>query len=409
MKQKLLFILTALLTSLTAWADVEINEENFPDEIFRSYLLSQDFGEDGVLTDDEIAKTKTLSIQSYNIQSLKGIECFTALEKLTCIDLGLTSLDVSGLTALWWLDCSCNLLTSLDVSKNTALRELWCSENQLTSFDVSKNTSLVFLACAYNQLTSLDVSKNTALSSLFCSFNPLTSLDVSKNTALRDLTCISNQLTSLDVSKNTKLTLLYCWNNQLTSIDVSGCTALETLACYNNQLTSLDVSKNTELMSLDCYYNQLTSLDLSKNTALQRLYCNGNQLTSIDLSNNTALVALDCFDNKIKDDAMDALVANLPTAVGAYTHAIDFEDEENVMTTTQVAAANAKGWKVYYRVTKDEWSWEEYAGSEPTGIDALTTDMQDGKYYDLQGHGIDGKPTEPGIYIVDGKKIVIGN
>ena len=304
MKQKLLFILTALLTSLTAWADVEINEENFPDEIFRSYLLSQDFGEDGVLTDDEIAKTKTLSIQSYNIQSLKGIECFTALEKLTCIDLGLTSLDVSGLTALWWLDCSCNLLTSLDVSKNTALR---------------------------------------------------------------DLTCISNQL------------------------------------------TSLDVSKNTELMSLDCYYNQLTSLDLSKNTALQRLYCNGNQLTSIDLSNNTALVALDCFDNKIKDDAMDALVANLPTAVGAYTHAIDFEDEENVMTTTQVAAANAKGWKLYYRVTKDEWSWEEYAGSEPTGIDALTTDMQDGKYYDLQGHGIDGKPTEPGIYIVDGKKIVIGN
>ena len=367
MKQKLLFSLMALLSTMTAWADVEINEENFPDEIFRSYLLSQDFGEDGALTDDEIAKTKTLSIQSYNIQSLKGIECFTALEKLTCIDLGLTSLDVSGLTALWWLDCSCNLLTSLDVSKNTALRELWCSENQLTSFDVSKNTSLVFLACAYNQLTSLDVSKNTALRELYCSFNPLTSLDVSQNTALRVLTCISNQL------------------------------------------TSLDVSKNTELMSLDCYYNQLTSLDLSKNTALQGLYCNGNQLTSIDLSNNTALVALDCFDNKIKDDAMDALVANLPTAVGAYIHAIDFEDEENVMTTTQVAAANAKGWKVYYRVTKDEWSWEEYAGSEPTGIDALTTDMQDGKYYDLQGHGIDGKPTEPGIYIVNGKKIVIGN
>ena len=114
----------ALLSTMTAWADVEINEENFPDENFRDYLLSQDFGEDGVLTDDEIAKTKTLSIQSYNIQSLKGIECFTALEKLTCIDLGLTSLDVSGLTALWWLDCSCNLLTSLDVSKNTALREL---------------------------------------------------------------------------------------------------------------------------------------------------------------------------------------------------------------------------------------------------------------------------------------------
>ena len=106
---------------------------------------------------------------------------------------------------------------------------------------------------------------------------------------------------------------------------------------------------------------------------------------------------------------MDALVEGLPTVKEGHMYAIDDVDEENVMTTTQVAAANAKGWKVYYRVTKDEWSWEEYTGSEPTGIDALTTDMQDGKYYDLQGHGIDGKPTEPGIYIMDGKKIVIGN
>ena len=47
------------------------------------------------------------------------------------------------------------------------------------------------------------------------------------------------------------------------------------------------------------------------------------------------------------------------------------------------------------------------SGSAPSGIDAFSTDMQDGKYYDLQGHGIDGKPTEPGIYIVDGKKVFI--
>ena len=47
------------------------------------------------------------------------------------------------------------------------------------------------------------------------------------------------------------------------------------------------------------------------------------------------------------------------------------------------------------------------SGSAPSGIDAFTTDKQDGKYYDLQGHAIDGVPTEPGIYIVNGKKVMI--
>ena len=47
------------------------------------------------------------------------------------------------------------------------------------------------------------------------------------------------------------------------------------------------------------------------------------------------------------------------------------------------------------------------SSSEPSGIDALTTDKLDGKYYDLQGHAIDGVPTEPGIYIVNGKKVMI--
>lgn len=51
MKQKLLFSLFFLFTATIAWADVAINEENFPDENFRNYLLEQENGNDGVLTD----------------------------------------------------------------------------------------------------------------------------------------------------------------------------------------------------------------------------------------------------------------------------------------------------------------------------------------------------------------------
>jgi hypothetical protein len=45
----------------------------------------------------------------------------------------LTSLDVSGLTALTSLYCNNNSLTSLDVSGLTALTYLFCTNNSLTS------------------------------------------------------------------------------------------------------------------------------------------------------------------------------------------------------------------------------------------------------------------------------------
>jgi Leucine-rich repeat (LRR) protein len=157
-----------------------------------------------------------------------------------------------------------NRLTSLNVSGCTALTELWCSGNHLTALDVSNNTALTYLACAKNHLTALNVSKNTALTALHCDLNQLTALNVSNNTALTVLNCSNNQLTSLDVSKNTALTSLFC---------------------RRNQLTTLDVSKNTALKELRCDYNQLTTLDVSKNTALQQLDCKGNQLTDTALNN----------------------------------------------------------------------------------------------------------------------------
>ena len=148
-----------------------INETNFPDEEFRSWVLKQDYGKDGYLTDDEIASVKEINVYNKNIVSLKGIEFFTALICLNCYN---------------------NQLTTLDVSKNTALIELYCFNNQLTTLDVSKNTALIHLACSNNQLTTLDVSKNTALIYLYCSGNQLTTLDVSKKTALRRLECYNN-------------------------------------------------------------------------------------------------------------------------------------------------------------------------------------------------------------------------
>jgi hypothetical protein len=369
--------------------NVVIDSNTFPDETFRNWVLAQDYGADGILTDKEIVAIKTIAINKTSATNLKGIECFTALIRL-------------------W--CEKNQLTSLDVSKNTALKELVCDNNQLTSLDLSKNTALTTLWCEKNQLTSLDLSKNTELTSLSFGWNYLTSIDLSKNTALTTLWCEKNQLTSLNLSKNMALKRIWCEKNQLTSLNLSKNTALNELVCRDNQLTSLDLSKNTELTSLNCQNNQLTSLDVSKNTALQDINCSINYLTSLDVSKNTALMALYCYRNIIKGVVMDALIADLPECEGSfYPIMINNDKEQNVVTKTQVATAKAKGWTTWCCTTGYEWSIYEGSGEQPSGTNSVYREAStNDRYYNLNGQRVE-KPTKKGVYIVNGKKAVYNN
>jgi Leucine-rich repeat (LRR) protein len=166
----------------------------------------------------------------------------------------------------------------------------------------------------------------------------------------------------------TELEYLFCQGNQLKSLDLSKNTLLRTLGCDENQLTSLDLSKNTLLMILDCSYNQLTSLDISTLTALESLQCHDNQLTSLDVS-NTALVYIECYRNQLKGAAMEAFVKGLPEITSGkewdgLLYIVCNEDEGNEITTSQVAAAQAKGWKPYY-YDGEKNSWEPYDDIKP--------------------------------------------
>lgn len=341
-------LLSLVLFTLSVLADdIAINEKNFPDANFRNWVLEQDYGQDGALTEEEITTVSSIDVSGQNISDLTGIEFFTSLSWLYTNNNQLTSLNVSGNIHLLELYCNNNQLTSLDVSKHTDLFALFCHDNQLTSLDVSKNTALVYLYCNDNQLTSLDLSKNTALAHLECNNNQLSSLDLSNNTALFWLYCYENQLVSLDVSKNTKLERLHCQSNQLTSLDISNITALTTLYCFNNQLPSLDVSKNTQLEELRCWNNQLTSLNVS----------------------NTSLNTLLCYNNQIKDDAMDVLVNGLPTVDNGDFTVIDTSSsasEGNVCTRAQVNIAKEKGWDVYAHTDTHD---VEYVGSDTQEVD----------------------------------------
>ena len=305
---------------------IAIDKANFPDDNFREYLLGQDYGKDGVLTEREIMNITEMDVYDMEISSLQGIEYFTAL-------------------------------TVLD-----------CDDNELTTLDISKNTALVKLYCSWNHLTSLDITNNVALKRLLCYDNELTSLDVSKNTALTYLDCEENKITALDISMCTELEALTCGYNELTQLDISNLTYLEDLDCCDNYLTTLDVSSNPNLEKLECEDNQISSLDISNNPYLWLVYCDGNQISSLDVSKNTELRYLSITRNKISGQNMDNLISSLLQYEGTSApnfDVIDYSegDEENVCTKTQVAAIKAKGWMPrYYNEEEDDWI--EYEGSD---------------------------------------------
>jgi hypothetical protein len=79
-------------------------------------------------------------------------------------------------------------------------------------------------------------------------------------------------------------------------------------------------------------------------TALTDLDCSNNRLTSLDVSKFTALNHLLIYQNQIKGEAMEALINSLPATENGLIQVLRKENEQNVMTTDQAAAAKAKGW-----------------------------------------------------------------
>ena len=390
MKKQLLLLIALLAIATGARADVAINTTIFPDQAFREYLLDQDYGKDGKLTNSEIAAITELDVSARGIKELKGIEHFTALTELNC------------------------------------------TYNQLTALDLSKNTRLTTLSCGDNQLTKLDVSKNTALTSLYCTVN---------------------RLSDLDVSKNTKLSVLHCYRNQIKADKMAALVASlpknETRTKYNLYVLDSYDEKNTFNVSLAkdarargwmpyrfsdddsqwepysvrvadikpenfpdaAFRSYLLAQDYGKDGVLTDIEIEG--VTKMDVKGKnikslkgigffTALAILHCERNQIKGDDMLDLVLSLPknTTTKEYQFYVKgfSNDEGNVCTRTHVKIAKALGWTAYcYDSDGSGWS---YTGSQPAKKgdvnDDGTVDVADiSNVIDIMaGKDVEGQPEE---------------
>ena len=253
--------------SANAAAGIPINKRYFPDAKFRDYILEKiDTNGDKYLSASEASAVKKIELDSSYapIKTLIGIGNFKNLTFLSCNEIGLTSLDLSGNPALVTLYCWSNPeLTSLEL-QNTEIWTLNLEGNGLKNLEISKCTKITYLNCCSNGLTSLDVSKNTALTFLALRYNQLKKLDLSNNHSIEVLDCSMNKLTSLTLSEDMALRTLSCDSNQLTQLNLDGCPGLMNLNCTQNKLSSLDLSQNLELEKLYVEFNPVTEIDISE-------------------------------------------------------------------------------------------------------------------------------------------------
>ncbi len=194
-------------TGLCLCGGVVINETNFPDKIFRTWVLTEvpyekatekmDTNSDGVLSRKELAQitkispantvnegsTSSTSMLFGDVESFAGLEYFTSL----------TTLQVFGN----------NKIKDIDLTKNTALESV-----DLVMFFAVENVNVSGMP----NLTTINVMGVQG------SVVPLKSLNTTGSTALTSVMVMGTELETLDLSSNVALTSVSLYNNQITDL-----------------------------------------------------------------------------------------------------------------------------------------------------------------------------------------------
>jgi len=427
----LVMVFSLLPFTASAASAIPINEETFPDPVFREYVLK--IVGSSVLTEEKAQQIEVLDVSDDNIKEVLGdrapitslmgirylryvkdlncsgqelkktlnLEQNSRVEKLNCSGNQLTDLWFHTGSSLRYLDCSVNQFTALNLSKNPELTELSCSNNKLTSLDLSANTKLQQINASSNKLTaldvrqlpelthlylwanhdlrSIDVSKNTKLEFLSVSHCKLTSLNVSNNRKLVELFVYNNQLTALDVRSNYMLKTLYCYENQITALDLSSNVSLEDLSVNDNPITELDLRAQSNLQKLSCSAMKLKKLDVSRCPKLRRLYCNDNQIETLDLRSNKKLETLYCQNNRLSWLDLSSNTALDPRYVDCSGNVYDIKVDENLQYKVYPDLPCYGATEGTYFTAARASDWTGGTVSKVDGWDVLTLDNRDVK------------------------------
>ena len=226
------------------------------------------------------------------------------------------------------------------------------------------------------------------------------------------LKVVKTHMKQIVIPENSQLQKVEFYNNQdfeavnmgkcdnLTYFDVSFCPKL-TKAVFSD-------CKKLKLVDMSGCKGLGTDMRITDMPDLEQVYMENCNFKTVDMSNCPQLKVVSVIGNPLEGDALDKLVATLPTIPGELDgkHALLLKKEGDNMkcTSEQMRAMKDKGWMPIKIVGRD---FLPMTDSDCTGVRGLNMDNpKEDLWFNMQGQRIQ-KPTAKGLYIHNGKKILI--
>lgn len=292
----------------------------FEDSSFKNWVLYNsaafDANENMKVDASEAAKVTELNISS-NYTSLKGIECFYNLKKVT-------------------ISATANL-TALDLSKNKKLEQL-------------------------------TITKSYGTQTVLATIN-LSDLHALQTVSIGGMTAVE----TLTLGSAPALTGLHAYNTALTALDVTGCPALESISCYGAKIASLDLSKNAKLSTASVGCTTLASLTLPEEPVLTSLSIDNAAIDKLDLSKLTKLTSFAAAATKLETIDLSNSPLLTSFSVGSYgtgaSNSLKVVDVRKATKLTSVSLySNALEEVIIPKgLSRSSWNWTSYHMDPDTG------------------------------------------
>ena len=263
---------------------IEINDTNFPNGSFRTFISQFDTNGDGWLSDEEIAAVTSIEIQNGSGYNYTGIQFFTELVSLTTNSGSYEGVSLSPLKKLETLSITGRYggsgvsKTDWDFSENPALEDLRLDSVIITRIVLNAAIENLYIksgAAGVLTFFALDVSNCTRIKTIEIlgnSMNPCNSISgLNNKTELISFNSPVTLCSTLDFSGDTALKTINVNNTDtLVSFSLEGCSALEELNISGcEDLTGiLDLRDMPELQELSCAVSGFTSILLGQKNDL---------------------------------------------------------------------------------------------------------------------------------------------